>query len=282
MIARYILAVPGTPLQFTRLGFGCARLFAGIEARGSHRLIEAALGLGIRHFDTAPSYAWGQSELVLGEVLASAKDVTIATKVGLAPVAGGPSALSTAYRLVGRPLLAHLPRLKSRLIRRAATSVGSPPAEVGRRPLHRDEIHASLESSLRRLRRDRIDLLLIHEPDHIVLDEPTLEIFRDLQRREIIGAFGLGYARAVDVPPRFGQIVQAQFSPTAPAATPNSPIARIWHGVLRAAESEAADSTARAKTRISQVLTARPGDGIVFSASTVRQIRDVAGATTLS
>jgi hypothetical protein len=270
------VAVPGTSVTVSRLGFGCARLFAGVEARISRRLVETALAVGIRHFDTAPSYSWGQSEQVLGQVLTGATDVTIATKVGVEPVGSGPTPVGTAYRLIGRPLLARLPGLKSRLIRRTAGPVTLPTISTHLRTLSKQEIEASVEQSLKRLRRDHVDLLLIHEPDHIRLDEPTLEAFRELQRRGVVRAFGLGYARVVADPPRFGQVVQSHIA----APVHRADTLRIWHGVLRSAD---ASEWARARTdvaaRVREILVQRPCDAVLFSASTKRQIEQAARAT---
>jgi aryl-alcohol dehydrogenase-like predicted oxidoreductase len=269
------VAIPGTPVRVSRLGFGCARLFARVETRASRRLVEAALAVGIRHFDTAPSYAWGQSEQVLGEVLSGAADVTIATKVGVELVGGGPTLAGTAYRLIGRPVLARVPRLKASLMRRVPGRDASPPTATHQRTLSKQEIEASVEHSLKRLRRDHVDLLLVHEPDGIRLDEPTLEVFSELQRSRVVRAFGLGYARFVANPPRFGQVVQSHVAaPVEPAET-----LRIWHGVLRSADApESAHVGMDAATRVRRFLAQHPHDGVLFSASTTRQIQQVARA----
>jgi aryl-alcohol dehydrogenase-like predicted oxidoreductase len=277
MTSQPTVAVPGTSLSLSRLGFGCARLFAGIEARASRRLVETALAVGIRHFDTAPSYSWGQSEQVLGDVLAGARDVTVATKVGIEAVGDGPSALGTAYRLIGRPVLARLPNLKARLLRRAGSPGAQAPTPAMPRTLSKAEIHASVERSLRRLRRHHLDVLLIHEPDQISLDQPTLEVFLSLQRAGVIAAFGLGYARSVSDHLSFGQVLQSQF--VTPTPDHRTDILRIWHGILRGVASAADPDGTSAATRIRRILAQHPNDAVLFSASTSRQIRQVAGAT---
>jgi hypothetical protein len=267
-------------LRLSRLAFGCARLFAGIEARASRRLIEAALGVGIRHFDTAPSYAWGQSERVLGEALAGMKDVTIATKVGIEATGPGPGALGTAYRLIARPVLAHVPRLKARLVRRDQGRATLAPPAVSQRPVSRFEIEASVNRSLERLRRDYIDLLLIHEPDYIRLDEESLGIFLGLQRSGVIRAFGLGYARVITDPPTFGQVLQSHADKPDHARIERADILKVWHGVLRSADSGTAPPAAsRPASRIRRAWAERPTDVILFSASSTAQIREVAEAT---
>lgn len=74
-----------------RIGLGCARLMGGSEAASSRKLVEVALALGIRHFDTAPYYGEGASETVLGNVLGGVEGVTVTTKIGIARPAAPPS-----------------------------------------------------------------------------------------------------------------------------------------------------------------------------------------------
>lgn len=259
-----MLAVTGTGLKLARLGFGCARLFGGSEARASARLVEAALAAGIVHFDTAPSYAYGQSEAVLGDVLVGADEVTIATKVGLLP-AGSPSLTGTLYRRFVRPALARAPALKSSLL--MARRHHAPVLAAPRRVLGLDEIEASVATSLARLRRPRIDVLLIHEPDQFVIDEALRARFEALVRDGTITAYGLAYGRSVtDVVP-FGHILQSAYDPTVPVwAAPPTP---IYHGALRGR----AGTKPRAAVRA--VLEARQDAAVIFSGSTPFQIRDV-------
>lgn len=90
----------------------------------STRAILAAVDHGIRFFDTAQSYGAGHSETVLGAALERHPEVMIGTKVGYA-------------------------------IDRAARSLTGPDASAA-------AITASLDASLRRLRRERIDLVHLH------------------------------------------------------------------------------------------------------------------------
>ena len=78
-------------IAVSQLGFGCARLFGGVEKRHASGMLERAYELGIRHFDTAPSYGHGQSENVVGDVFAGVADITVMTKVGIPRPAGAPS-----------------------------------------------------------------------------------------------------------------------------------------------------------------------------------------------
>ena len=116
MIGR--ISVVGSTVVITQVGFGCARIYGGSELRRSARLIEAALSAGIRHFDTAPSYGNGQSEEILGQVLSGMKDVTVTTKIGIERkiTEVAPNPMKLGYRQFVKPLLTHMPGLKSKLL----------------------------------------------------------------------------------------------------------------------------------------------------------------------
>lgn len=269
--------VADTGLSLSRLGFGCARLFGKSEMRASGRLIEAALASGIRHFDTAPSYAWGQSEQVLGEVLAGVPDVTITTKVGLPWASGEASYAGTIYRRIIRPLLGRTPGLKRSLLRVAAHRAAPSAPTSLHQPilLARDEIRRSLEGSLVRLRRDSVDVLLVHEPDRLVLNDDMREVFADLEGQRLIGAHGLGWGRVVSSYPKFGQVVQSRYDPKTVSV---GDATRIYHGVVRVFSDDApADWTKMsAVIRIQHVLSSSPISAVIFSASSPAQIRDIA------
>jgi aryl-alcohol dehydrogenase-like predicted oxidoreductase len=153
----------------------------------SLRLLEAAYDAGIRHFDVAPMYGYGEAESCLGEFRARHADVTITTKYGIAPPKRG-GLLRTARRLVG-PVLQRIPALKRRLVR-AAGAVAAP-AEKSR--FSAEEARASLEKSLRALRANFIDVWLLHEAQAADLtDDALLRFLEDSVAQGAIGAFGVG------------------------------------------------------------------------------------------
>lgn len=276
------LRIAGTALEIGRLGFGCARLFGGAELRHSARLIEAALAEGIRHFDTAPAY--GQSEDVLGSVLAGVPGVTVTTKVGIPRPPEATTSSSVLYRRAVRPLLARLPVVKSALLRAAAKR--STPEEQVRSPVHRralsrDEILGSLEESLRRLRRQKVEVFLLHEPDQLLIDDTVVDVLSSLQREGTIGAFGLALDRLAPETGTVGSVLQSRHHPRADGArTPVSDlegVTRIVHGVMRH-DAQGAASPLRASARVRQLLERERAVGVIFSASAPFQIRDVCRA----
>ena len=70
----------------TRLGYGCSSLMGALGRKESLGLLEAAFDAGVRHFDVAPLYGFGQAESCVGEFLSRHKaEVTVTTKYGIPP-----------------------------------------------------------------------------------------------------------------------------------------------------------------------------------------------------
>lgn len=173
------LRIHGTELDVSCLALGTAglhRVFSG-EARA--RLIHEAVALGITHFDTAPYYGFGLAEKWLGLALGHASsDVTIATKIGLYPPGGqSTSAASVVARKAAGGLF---PSLTKPLVDWALTRAD-----------------ASLRNSLKALRREHVDLLLLHEPavPLAVADELT-EWMAEQRRAGRIRHWGIAGERA--------------------------------------------------------------------------------------
>ncbi len=80
------IPLANTTRQTTRLGFGCGSLMGATNRRDSLKLLEAAYEAGIRHFDVAPMYGYGEAESCLGEFLQHHHgQITVTTKFGIAP-----------------------------------------------------------------------------------------------------------------------------------------------------------------------------------------------------
>jgi aryl-alcohol dehydrogenase-like predicted oxidoreductase len=217
----------------SQLGFGCGRLFGGIEKRHASGLLERAYELGIRHFDTAPSYGHGQSESILGSVFAGVADITIMTKVGIPRPMGAPSVTSVVRRLTLRRMLSHAPALKRRLL-----SEQSSASRAAVRPtlvLERDVILRALDESLKQLRRDRIDFYCIHEPDQYVVDDELLAVFENLKVSGAISAHGLAWGLPAPTAPAGWDVIQTQYVPQ----FPRDGRLLFFHGVLRFSQSDA-------------------------------------------
>jgi D-threo-aldose 1-dehydrogenase len=182
------IALGATGRTTTRLGFGCSSLMGSISRRESLRLLEAAYDAGIRHFDVAPMYGYGEAEGCLGEFLQHHRsDVTVTTKYGIPP--GKKSSVLSVARRVVAPIVKSLPGLKQRLASVASAATGSG-AKAAFSP---SEARTSLQNSLAQLRTDHIDIWLLHEATASDLsDDGLLQLLQGEVAKGTIGAFGVG------------------------------------------------------------------------------------------
>lgn len=165
-------------LRVTRMMFGGAPiggLFAPVTDQAARATLAAAWAAGIRAIDTAPHYGVGLSEQRLGAFLAGLprQEYVLCTKVGrlLVPAERDVEGTDAFY---GTPRLRRI------------------------RDYSRDGVRASLEASLRRLGTDRVDMVLIHDPDdHAAqaLDE-AYPALAELRAEGVIDAVGVGMNQA--------------------------------------------------------------------------------------
>jgi D-threo-aldose 1-dehydrogenase len=140
------------------------------EWRGA---LTAAWEAGVRCYDTAPHYGLGLAERRLAEGLAGRDGFVVSTKIGrlLEPSSG--AGMDTEGFAV-------------------------PATHVRVRDYSRDGVLASLESSLERLGLDRVDVLLVHDPDEHYREAldgafPALE---ELRSQGVITSYGAGMNQA--------------------------------------------------------------------------------------
>jgi len=136
-----------SPVLVTEYSLGGAplgNLFAPVTADEARAVVDAAWDGGVRAFDTAPHYGLGLSERRLGAALRDRPrdEYVISTKVGriLRPVPGPPYGPDPDGFAV-------------------------PADHVREHDYSGDGVRASLEASLERLGLDRVDIVLIHDPD---------------------------------------------------------------------------------------------------------------------
>ena len=137
-----------SPVQVTELSFGgaaIAGMYTEVTGEDSRAAIDAAWDGGIRTFDTAPHYGLGLSERRLGEALRDRPrdEYVISTKVGrlLRPAEGPPPYGPDP------------------------DGFAMPASMVREWDFSADGVRRSLEASLDRLGLDRVDVVLIHDPD---------------------------------------------------------------------------------------------------------------------
>jgi D-threo-aldose 1-dehydrogenase len=173
---------PGLPV----LGFGTGTLLNNRRSRArALRLLETARDSGITWFDTARMYGAGRVEQVLGELISRGRDqIIVATKAGILP-----QSRALPMRAMG---------LAARLLRRAAPPLRNwvtVPAAAQPRfgAFELNEFRTSVETSLRALKTDHIDILLLHECFPADVENPgLLEFLHRLKQEGKIRAFGLG------------------------------------------------------------------------------------------
>src|SRR5436190_24000703 len=135
-------------MKITPVGVGTAPIGSGRDwpvwwgpqdEAESIRTIHTALDLGLNWIDTAPFYGWGRAEEIVGRALHGRDDVLVFTKCGTLP-----------------------------------------DAERGdRMDLSPRAIRADVDASLRRLRRERVDLLQLHDVDSAT---PIEDSWAEVQR----------------------------------------------------------------------------------------------------
>jgi Aldo/keto reductase family len=214
----------GTGKRTSRVGLGCGSLVGGVSKRASMKFVEAAVDLGIRHFDVAPSYGLGLAESVLGEVLNSRWNrLTVTTKVGIMrPPA--PRAMATARKIV-RPLARVIPGLKGMMLRTMrSTSVS------GR--FSKDDIETSFADSRRILRTNCVDILMLHEPRLEDITPEVSDIFAQLIEQGEAKLAGSGTGETFEKLVKFGTVSQYRWDPMT-HGTQSAGELHIQHGALR-------------------------------------------------
>ncbi len=131
------------------LAFGAGGLHRITTPKRRQRLLQQAFDLGFRSFDVAPAYGNGLNEVELGEAFRNrSADLCITTKFGI------------PADLYGERYRALFPAVRS--IRKYLR--GGYGAEYARREFSSAAMIESVHGSLRRLRREHVERLLIHEP----------------------------------------------------------------------------------------------------------------------
>lgn len=183
VLATERVGIGRTGVTVTRIGLGGAplahlRTKAGDKA--AQGAIAAAYEAGVRYFDTAPRYGAGLSEQRLGETLQGMPrdQFTISTKVGFLLDPAQPPSSGRGHVQVACDFSRHA-------------------------------VLRSLEESCARLRTDRIDIALIHDPDYAPGDpegdpgaatgnhfrevmEGAYPALHDLRAQGVVRAIGLG------------------------------------------------------------------------------------------
>lgn len=175
-------------LEVTRLGLGgtaFGNMYARLDETDAEAIVQAAYTEGIRYCDTAPLYGYGLSEARMGQGLLSVPrdDMVLSSKVG--------------YMLV--------PRSEGQEDHTPFVDI---PPLTSIFDYSREATLRSIEGSLERLQTDRLDIVLIHDPDESRSNDPDWQpgdrghfdevmegaypALCKLREEGVIGAIGLG------------------------------------------------------------------------------------------
>jgi predicted oxidoreductase len=161
------ITLPNTDLVVSRIIAGCMGLGGGWKKdsvldsallREARDFIAKALDLGINFFDHADIYAWGRAEEIFGRALASS------------------------------------PGLRSGMVIQSKCGIrwaDDPPGSPHRFDFSKAHILETVESSLKRLHTDYIDVLLLHRPDVLWEGEEIAEAFALLKASGKVRHFGV-------------------------------------------------------------------------------------------
>ena len=132
-------------LKITRLGIGgtaIGNMYSASSSEDAKSLTDSAINQGIRYFDTAPLYGFGLSESRLGDAFGGhdRNSFVISSKVGYMLV-------PKSKRDVKKTPFVDVPRLSTTF------------------DFSKEGTLRSIDASLSRLKLDRLDIVLIHDPD---------------------------------------------------------------------------------------------------------------------
>jgi predicted oxidoreductase len=135
--------------------------------KGAVAAVRAALDEGINFFDHADIYGRGKSEEAFSAVWSDS------------------------------------PGLREKIVLQTKCGIRFPddpePGAVGRYDFSREHIMRSVEGSLRRLKTDHIDILLLHRPDALVEPEEVADAFDQLHFSGKVGYFGVSNHSAAQI-----------------------------------------------------------------------------------
>ncbi|GAB3601250.1 aldo/keto reductase [Microbacterium tumbae] len=173
-------------LRVSPIGYGAAalgNLYRPLAEDEWQDIVPTAWEGGVRYFDVAPHYGLGLAERRLGESLRAfpREEFTLSTKVGRLLVPQEPHGRTDIDNLFAVP------------------------ADHRRvRDYSRDGVLRSIEASLERLGVDRIDLVLVHDPDDHEREalDGAFPALRELRDQGVIASFGAGMNQSA-MPARF-------------------------------------------------------------------------------
>lgn len=169
---------------FEQLGFGGASLSSMSSQHAVKNLLNIAYENGLKHFDTAPLYGRGYSELLIGSFIRNKRQhVTITTKFGLGNTETGklPPVLALPLNYWNKKL---------RGIKMPAPG-GYEPQLLPHRIITKQYVESSLNRSLSRLGTDYIDYYLLHEGRPSFIHDDAMQYLMDMKQKGVVKFIGI-------------------------------------------------------------------------------------------
>jgi aryl-alcohol dehydrogenase-like predicted oxidoreductase len=142
-------------ISTSKLGFGCASVMGRVGKKKSLYAMQMAYELGVRHFDIARSYGYGEAEDVLGRFVKQKRDkLTITTKFGINPPKN--QKILSVVKPIARVVFEKFPALRSKISHKTDRIL---PTGL----FSKDNVKKSLNDSLRALKTDYVDFFMLHD-----------------------------------------------------------------------------------------------------------------------
>lgn len=175
-----------TDLKPSAIGFGCSRIASATASHSRKDAIaamEAAFERGINFYDTADIYGQGDSERLIARVFAKRRSkLIICSKAGFSM-----GATQSIVRFI-KPF-AKVVLNRVRATRSAAVQMRARQQQQCFEPGY---IQRQIESSLRRLRTDYLDVFLLHSPPaQVIKDDALFETLDRLKSRGMLRHYGV-------------------------------------------------------------------------------------------
>lgn len=160
------IKIPHTDLEVSRIAMGCMGLggtwdhnpYGEADLKQARAFLDTAEEIGVNFFDHADIYMLSKAEQVFGEALKE------------------------------RPLL------RDRIVLQSKCGIvfsDDPPGSPHRFDFSAEHIRRSVEGILKRLRTDRLDILLLHRPDVLWEGEEIAAVFSELKKSGKVRYFGV-------------------------------------------------------------------------------------------
>ncbi|MDX2189585.1 MAG: aldo/keto reductase [Bacteroidota bacterium] len=179
------------------IGFGCVALTTLPTVNEALYLLNTAHENGINHFDTAPIYGQGYSEILLGKFLLDKKreEIIITTKCGLGNIKVPQLSANIALPLnFLKKSIKHSKKINIKIQSKNP---------VPFRSITLDQVRFDFYNSLKRLKTEYIDNYLLHEATPKFLTNEATNFLFDLKKKGLIKNIGIGvsYLNLIEIDP---------------------------------------------------------------------------------